>query len=679
MNPTSAAVIAVSLATGGLVASATHADVSVPRIISSGMVLQQKAPIRLFGRAAPGETVTINIGSKTGSQSGTATTGPNGEWDATLKPLPAGGPYTMTISGRNTLTIKDVLVGEVWICSGQSNMEFAVAGSTAAPEAIATSADPTVRMFTVTKTVQGEPQYDVVGGTWESAAPETTPHFSAVGYYFARALRKKMGIPIGMIHTSWGGTRIEAWMSKETLLGLGVKPTEWDIYKTTPEDAKQRLAVYEKQVDAWKAAGSPRGAAKDTGVSAEAKHWADLEVTETDWQRIAVPGAWELSGIPSLEFMDGAVWFRKEVMLPDNWNGKSATLTLGAIDDHDTTFINGAKVGATGEETPNSWQAPRTYTVPAGLLKSGRNVIAVRVWDQAGAGGFTGPADVMKLTPSAGGAPISLSGDWQFKIENGIVGDPGGPPSVFDPQTVSGLYNGMLAPLTRYGIKGALWYQGESNAFKGSGYEIRMPAMISSWRQSWGIKDAPFFMVQLAPYSSGDANGDSWPYLRDAQKHTTEVLPNVGMAVITDVGDLNDIHPKNKAPVGERLALLARQIAYGEKGLDATGPVFRSARYEKGKAYLTFAHTGDGLQARGIPSRQALAPPTPEGFTIAGADGKFVAASAKIVAPDMVEVSAPNVSDPKMVRFGWKNFPVVDLWSKVGLPASPFRTDNLPL
>jgi sialate O-acetylesterase len=675
MNPKTAATIAVSLAAGSLAASDAHADVSVPRIISDGMVLQQKAPIRLFGRAAPGEKVTIKIGS----QSGAATTGPSGEWDATLKPLPAGGPYTLTISGKNTITIKDVLVGEVWVCSGQSNMEWTTNNTTGGAEAIATSTDPTVRMFTVTKTVQGEPLYDVAGGSWQSASPQTTPYFSAVGYYFARALHKKLGIPVGMIHTSWGGTRIEAWMSKETLISLGVKPTEWDKYKTMPEDGKQRLALYEKQVAAWKDAGSPLGLPADTGISAEAKTWANPDLADTGWARISVPGAWELSGIESLQYLDGAVWFRKEVTLPEDWNGKSATLTLGAIDDYDTTFINGVKVGSTGIETQNSWQAPRSYSVPTGLLKSGKNVIAVRVWDQAGAGGFTGPADALKLTPASGGSPISLAGDWQFKIELGLVGNPGAPPSLFDPQTVSGLYNGMLVPLTKYEIKGALWYQGESNAFKGSGYETRMPAMIQNWRQAWGIKDFPFFMVQLAPYIAGDADGDNWPYLREAQRHTTEVLPNVGMAVITDVGELNDIHPKNKQPVGERLALLARQIAYGEKNLDATGPVYKSVRFEKGKAYVTFTHTGGGLEARGIPGRQTLAPSTPEGFTIAGADGKFVAASAKIISPDTVEISASEITDPKMVRFGWKNFPVVDLWSKSGLPTSPFRTDNLPL
>jgi sialate O-acetylesterase len=675
LNHKTAAVIAASLAAGSLGASSASADVSVPRIISDGMVLQQKAPVRLFGRAAPGEKVTVKIGS----QSGSATAGASGDWNATLKPLPSGGPYTLTISGKNTLTIKNVLVGEVWVCSGQSNMEWSVANTTGAAEAIAASTDPTVRMFTVTKTVQSQPQYDVAGGIWEAAAPQTTPRFSAVGYYFARALRKKLGVPVGMIHTSWGGTRIEAWMSKETLLSVGLKPTEWDIYKSIPPDTQQKLAAYEKQVAAWKAAGSPRGIALDTGTSTEAKNWAALDLPEAGWQTIAAPGAWEQSGIESLQSLDGAVWLRKEITLPADWSSNSATLTLGAIDDYDTTFVNGVKVGATGEETPSPWQAPRSYTVPAGLLKTGRNVIAVRVWDRTGGGGFYGPADALKLTSAQGSSAISLAGDWQFKVERAIVSEPGSPPSLYDPQSVSGLYNGMLAPLTRYAIKGSLWYQGESNAYKGSAYDVRMPAMIQNWRQAWNIKDAPFFMVQLAPFAAGNPDGDGWPYLREAQRRTTEVLPNVGMAVITDVGERDDIHPRNKQPVGERLALLARQIAYGEKGLNATGPVFKSARFENGKAYVTFASTGGGLEARGIPGRQYVTAPTPEGFTVAGADGKFVGASAKIVGPDTVEISAPGVTDPKMVRFGWKNYPVVDLWGKSGLPTSPFRTDTLPL
>ncbi|MBC8103911.1 MAG: 9-O-acetylesterase [Cytophagales bacterium] len=673
MDSRPAAILAALLGTSGFAASASRAEISLPRVLSDGMVLQQKAPIRLFGRAAPGE----KVGVKLGALSGSAVTDAEGQWATTLRPLPAGGPYTLTVSGTNTITVSDILVGEVWVCSGQSNMEWAVTNTVGAPEAIAASADPKLRMFTVTKSVKGEPQYDVAGGTWENAGPQTTPRFSAVGYYFARALRKKLGIPVGMIHTSWGGTRIETWMSRETLISVGIDPKEWDAYRRTPEDMKARVAAYEKQVALWKAAGSPRGATQDTGISDAAKDWATPGLAQEDWQTIRVPGIWEQSGIESLANLNGAVWFRKEINLPADWNGGAATLTLGAIDDYDTTFVNGVKVGATGAETDSAWQALRRYPVPAELLKAGKNVIAVRVWDGAGGGGFTGSAPSLRLSPVAGSvAPVALDGDWRFRIERAVISDPGGPPSAFNQQTVSGLYNGMLAPLTKYGVKGAIWYQGESNAFKGSGYEVRMPAMIRNWRQAWGIADFPFFLVQLAPYAAGNSEADSWAYLREAQLKTTTILPNVGMAVITDVGELNDIHPRNKEPVGERLALLARQIAYGEKNLNAAGPRLEAVRYNGGKAVLRFTDTGGGLEARGLPGRQTTAAPTPEGFTIAGADGRFVAASARITAPNIVEVSAPGVTAPRAVRFGWKNYPLVDLWSKAGLPATPFRTDG---
>jgi sialate O-acetylesterase len=655
--------VAVGAVAAALSPAAARADVSLPLLLSDGCVLQQKAPVRIWGTADPGEKVTVSLQDKTAA----GEAGQDGKFSLTLKDLKPGGPYVLTVRGaRNSVTVRDVLVGEVWVCSGQSNMEWPLSLTDGAPAEVAASADPQLRMFTVTKRVANAPQDEVAGGKWQAAAPDTSPGFSAVGYYFAKALRQSRKVPVGMIHTSWGGTRIETWISRASLKKADTPPGEFDWLTKADEAVKKDQGRYEKQLAAYKAAGSPTGTYHDPGPTEAAKGWAAADQDDAGWGTATAPGEWDSLGKEDLTAIDGGVWFRRAFDVPADAAGKPATLTLGAIDDFDTTYVNGTKVGATGEETPNFWEAKRRYTVPAGVLKAGRNVLAVRVWDHQGGGGMTGPADEMRLTPE-GGVPVPLAGgEWRYKVEVSRPSSPA-PPGGLDPQAATGLYNGMLHPLTPYAIRGAIWYQGESNAGAPMRYRTLMPALIEDWRAAWGEPNFPFYMVQLAPFSAGNPQGMNWAELRESQVVTAATLANVGTAVTTDVGDLNDIHPRNKRPVGERLALLARRYTYGEK-VQGQGPTVRDFEREADTVEVIFDNVGAGLEARG--QRGQLV-----GWEICGGDGKYYPAQAVIKGKDRVVVGSPEVSAPFHVRYGWANFPVVNLYSKDGLPASPFRTD----
>jgi len=633
------------------------ATVTLPALISDGMVLQQKAPVRIWGWADEEEkkvTVALRGQSVTVEPRG-------GLWAVTLKPLDPGGPFELTIAGQERIVIQNVFVGEVWVCSGQSNMEFALSRSFEAQADIQAAADPALRMFTVARQVADVPKVDVAGGKWEGATPEARGHFSAVGYYFGRALRAARKVPIGLIHTSWGGTPAEAWTSRPALHGWGMPEAAFAAL-APPSAAAQ--AAYQRSLAAWQAAGRPQGTFADPGVLAAAQVWSSPESGSRAWSSMAVPGVWEQTG-PELQ-VDGGIWFRRELTLPSQWAGRELELQLGAIDDVDTTYFNGVQVGAIGSEVPNHWEVQRRYRVPASAVRAGRGVLAVRVWDHGGDGGFTGPANQMWLAPvgSAASERLSLAGEWRFKAERTRPTLPS-PPGL-NQNLPSVLYNGMLAPLLPYTIAGATWYQGESNTGRSGQYRSLLSAMIQGWRNDFAHPDLPFLIVQLAPYMAiqPEPKESGWAALREAQVQVARDLRKVGVAVITDVGDEKDIHPTRKQPVGERLALAARKLAYGER-IVASGPSFRSAAIAKGKVQVSFDNVGKGLEARG----GALS-----GFAIAGADRKFVNAEAVIVG-QRVEVSSPQVTTPAYVRFGWADYPVVNLWNKDGLPATPFRTD----
>lgn len=417
-------------------------------------------------------------------------------------------------------------------------------------------------------------------------------------------------------------------------------------------------------MEVWQTAGRPQGKFADPGVMDSAKSWASPGTSSGDWRAMPVPLVWEALG-SDME-IDGAVWFRKEVTVPTQWAGRALDMSLGAIDDVDTTHYDGVPVGGVGSDVPNHWQVPRHYRIPASAVRGGRGVIAVRVWDEGGEGGFMGPAEEMWIAPAGAAAAdrLSLAGDWRFKAERTRPSMPS-PPGL-NQNHPSVLYNGMIAPLLPYTIRGATWYQGESNTKRASRYQSLLTSMIGNWRADWRVGDFPFLIVQLAPYMAIDPEprDSDWALLREAQDRVSRQVPKAGLIVITDVGDEHDIHPTQKKPVGERLALAARKLAYSEK-IVASGPTFRAATVDGRKVRVSFDNVGGGLVVRG----DRLT-----GFAIAGRDQKFVNAEASIE-DNQVTVSSPKVAAPAYVRFGWANYPQVNLWNENGLPAVPFRSD----
>lgn len=501
----------VAIFLGG--SSPASAAVKPNPLFSDGMVLQRGMPVPVWGTANDGERVTVTFQGQRVSA-----TAKDGKWMVRLRGLKAGGPFEMTIAGENTIPVKNVLVGEVWIASGQSNMQFALRQSTGADEAIATSRNPQIRLLTIERKATDEPLTEVAA-KWEECGPETVPNFSGVAYFFGRDLQKALDVPVGLISTNVGGTPAEAWTSRGVL-------------ENHPQ-LKQILANHAK--------------AQENFPQAQA------------------------------HFQEQMAQYRQAA----------------------------EKARQTGQPVP---AAPRPPAEPA---KSA--------------------------------------------------------------QRPTGLYNAMIAPLLPYAIRGAIWYQGESNAGRAYEYGTLFPAMIRNWRQAWGQGDFPFLFVQLAPFMkiTSEPGESAWAELREAQRQTVYTLPNTGMAVITDVGEENDIHPKQKEPVGKRLALAALAVAYG-KEVEYSGPEFRRMRVEGNKAVLTFSHEGKGLVAKGG---------TLTGFTIAGSDKKWVNAQAEIREEkdgDRVVVWSPEVARPVAVRYGWANFPLGNLWNAAGLPASPFRTDDWP-
>ena len=489
---------------------AARADIRLHSLFTDGAVLQRNQPIKVWGTARDGERVTVRIAGQSAS-----TVASGGRWMVQLKPMPAGGPHTLMAKGDNIVNVQDVLIGDVWVCSGQSNMQWPLHATENAEAVIAASADSALRLYSVPLAAAPEPVADV-NRAWQISAPATVRDFSAVGYFFGRELRRQLGVPIGLINTSYGGTPAEAWT---------------------------RLAVLEQD--------------------------------------------------PSLRYL-----------------------------------------------VENHRKAVAAY--PASLVAYAQ---AMRRYNE--------DADRARREGKQPPNPPQRPGDPQFS-----------------PWSPGGLYNAMIAPLLPYPIKGAIWYQGESNAGRAWEYRTLFPTMIRNWRQDWGVGDFPFFCVQLAPFMAitTEPTESAWAELRDAQLYTMRTVPKTGMAVITDLGDEKDIHPRKKEGVGQRLAYAALRVAYG-RNIVGFGPIYRSMRVRGNQIVISFDHVGGGLVAQGGPLT---------GFTIAGADRKWHNATAEIEGRTVV-VSSPSVPRPVAVRFGWANYPLVNLANDAGLPASPFRTDNWPL
>ena len=646
-------VIALLLAFAVLSPTIVWAEEALPFVhplFSNNMVLQRGISDPIWGWTTPGATVTVRVTGK-GAK---AIAGADGKWMVKLPPLPVGGPYTLTVSGPQTVTLGNILVGDVWLCSGQSNMQFPVNAAINGAQEAAAGEQPQIRLFTVPDTIGFEP-LRLVNGHWDSCTPQTVGGFSAVAYFFGRSLQQKLHVPIGLIHSSWGGTPIEAWTSAEATQTMPEFHSALAAFQKTAQ-AEKAGTTFDQIVEAWNA--------RHDAPPAPGKTWADPDIDASAWKTMGQPNWWVNTGIPI--FADETLWFRRSFDLPAAWAGKDLMLHLGDLVDRDTTYVNGTKVGGLYRRG-----LQRDYRVPAALLKPGQNIIAIRALSFSGNGGLVDDASHFHIEPANDPTPkpLSLAGPWLYRIAPQVpAGDPSPVPIDGDAGQVTSLYNGMIAPLLPVALKGVIWYQGEANAGNGRFYQTQLPTLIKDWRVRFGVGDFPFLIVQLANLGPPPAQpGESgWAELREAQQLTTERVPNTGLAVAIDIGDPNNIHPANKQEVGRRLALAAEAIAYGRK-VAYSGPIYQSMKIEGSAIRLRFKHGDGGLVIKGGDKLQ--------GFAIAGADRHFVWADAKVDGISIV-VSSPTVPAPTMVRYAWADDPVCNLYNQAGLPASPFRTDN---
>jgi sialate O-acetylesterase len=626
-----------------------YALVRLPQLVANGMVLQRNTHVNIWGWADAGEKISVKFQHKVFR----TVTDKNGSWKVVLPAMPAGGPYTMDIQGNNHIMITDILVGDVWFCSGQSNMALQMERvKEKYPDEIATANYPQIRNFFVKTEADVTKQHtDLLPGKWVKSDPETVLGFGATSWFFAKQLYQKYHVPIGIINSSVGGTPIEAWISEQGL--TNIKPYNDRVKQfgnTMFIDSVLKRHLPPNNPLNTSAVGIDKGLT-------EIKPWYDTAYVPHNWHHYWLPGYWADQGVKGL---NGVVWFRKEVNLPASFDGKAAKLFLGRIIDADQTYVNGKLVGNITYQYP-----PRRYNVPAGLLKPGKNVIVVRVVNTNGKGGFV-PDKPYYL--SVAKDTIDLRGDWQYKV--GQVFEPVKPVAEFVGQSEpTGLYNAMVAPVINYSIKGLAWYQGESNAGSASTYGVLLKALIADWRDKWRQGNLPFVYAQLpnfneAQYSPAESD---WAQLREGQLEAL-ALPNTGMAVTLDAGEWNDIHPLNKKAVGERLAIAAQNVAYGDGNVIPSGPIYQSARVDGSKIELSFKNVGTGLVAKNGDELSQ--------FAIAGADKKFVWASA-VIKGYKVLVWSEKVSTPLYVRYAWADNPDgANLYNKEGLPASPFRTDK---
>lgn len=600
-----------------LCAHVATADIELPSFFSDHMVIQRDMPVPVWGKADPGAMVQVTFNGNTA----VGRADEFGRFMVSLPPMQADAtPHPMTIdAGASHVKINDVLVGEVWLCAGQSNMVWHLRNTLDGETFIEQARESRIRMFTIPNTASHTPRENCQG-QWQPASPETAGQFSAVAYHFGRHLIDELDVPIGLVNASWGGSTVEAWVSRPVLDAI--------------EMAHPFLEAYDAFHDA---------------DSIDVSEFVNAEVDTSDWIDIELPALIEDAGHDT----DGIFWFRRTVT--NGLAGEELELTFGAIDDNDVTFVNGVRVGAT-----NNWQAPRSYRVPA-AVSDPTLTIAIRVEDTGGAGGFSGTEQDMKLMPAEGDGQISLSlaGPWKMKI---VSTRPSGPTQ----HRPANLYNGMIHPLRHMALRGVIWYQGESNAIRPRGEEY-LPifmGMIENWRDVFESPGLPFYYVQL-PLFTNDEPNTVWryPVVRQAQLDTMRLVPNTGMAITLDLGEANDIHPRNKHDVGERLARWALSETYAVEGVVATGPIVRDASFAESSVTLSFDLYGSSLR---VPETRL------SGFEVAGADGVFHPARARVEG-DAVLVMSEQVREPVAVRYAWLNNPSeANLRNEIGIPASPF-------
>jgi len=649
--------LCVGLGSSGLRAQDAPADKPfLHPLFTDHMVLQRDMVTSIWGWTQPGEEVKVTLADETA----TGVADAQGKWLVKLAALPAGGAHTMTVAGPRTVKVKDVLVGDVWICSGQSNMQMSVRGSLNAKEEIAAATHPRIRFFSVPwaglrpggpQVMHTEPQ-ETVAAKWEVCSPRTVGGFSAIAYFFARDLQKEEDVPIGLIRAAVGGSTITAWCARpmlERVPELKSALQSVDTLKTLVKEGKIGEAHFKEVVKQW-------WEDNDTGTR---EGWFKPECDTADWKKVTLPGGGKRPDVPRF---NGVVWFRKEVEIPADWAGKDLSLYITGIYEPDVTWFNGTVVGAFGQGWIN-----RTSRIPGRLVKAGRNVIALRVLAQRGRG-YQGPSDASKLSLAGGRSPaaISLGGERMLRESTPRAKLPPFPHRLDnDFQLPTVLYNGMLAPLTPYAIRGALWYQGETPCPGGNAVHRRiLTGMIADWRKRFQSPDSWFLIVQLpvlggTPTMNPEATGAA--AIRAVQWDVGQSVANADTAVITDLGDPHDIHPKNKQDVGKRLALIAQARIF-DKPVEYSGPVCKTASLEGDTVRIRYDHLGGGLVVKGDKL---------EGFALAGSDRKWVWADAKIDGEDVL-VSCPQVEAPKFLRYDYVDVPRYCLWNKAGLPAAPF-------
>ncbi len=604
-------------------------EVYLPKIFSDQMVLQRDQPIKIWGEGIPGKTVKVSLVD----QEKETEIGEDSRWLVELDPLPAGGPYVLDVNGKK---FNDVQVGEVWLAGGQSNMEWALgAGVEGSEQEIADSDYPLIRFFKIPHDYDAKEKTDIRGGIWIPANAESISDFSAIAWFFAKKNHLEKGVPIGIIESNWGGTPAEGWLDADALLELpAFRSQAKNILDSTDYWVQEIVDNKKRELSRNEMVAAPR--------NGELKGVQNLTYEDNDWETIILPRDNPLKDI---------AWLRKKFTLNQT---DRVRLHLGDIQQMAYVYLNGGRLFYKDYSDPVD-----EIVIPAGMLNKGENVLAIRIvntWNNAPA---LGNNEDFYLKP--GDKTISLAGEWKYSntIEDPI-------PHVSWYNWKPGfMYNAMIAPIVNYPIKGVIWFQGESNAGQHEQYRELFSALIKNWRSAWGIGDFPFLFVQLANWQErkGIQPDSDWAYLREAQTQTLD-LPNTGMAVTIDVGDADDIHPRNKKDVGHRLWAAAKKVAYDEDVM-FSGPKFKKADFEGDKVTLTFDHSGEGLKIR-----EGNAP---KGFIVAGQDGKFYPASAKLTGTDQVEISHPSVPEPMEVRYAWADNPEVNLYNSADLPAVPFR------
>lgn len=629
------------------IALSVSAKISLPAYFSDNMIIQQKSSLVFPGKAEANKNVVVETGWD--GKKYTTKSDPNGIWSVAVSTPEAGGPYTISISDGEVFKLTNVLVGEVWLCSGQSNMEMPLAGWGKVlnyEQEIANADYPSIRLLQVKKTTSVVPldevQVNMEG--WQECTPQSVKEFSSVAYFYARKLWDELKVPVGVIDCTWGGTPAEAWTSFNTLQHVSGYQESVSMLKEAGFDKQTLLSNYQQKIDKH----NRDLIGKDKGYVDGRPIWVSKLQQVSDWKEMTLPGNWEAKG---LKDFDGIVWFQKEIDIPASWEGKPIALSLGMIDDEDITYYNGVEI-AKGA----GYQTPRNYTIPAALVKKGKGVITVRVADYAGEGGITG-----NLSAKSGNEIIALSGSWNYQVGMSLKDLTPMPLSPESSGYPTVLYNGMVNPLIKFPIKGAIWYQGESNAERADRYARLFQSMITDWREKWGY-EFPFYFVQLANFMAHqEVQPDSkWAALREAQSEALH-LKNTGMAVAIDIGEAGDIHPKNKQEVGRRLALLSLSDTY-KKNVESRAAYMTDYYVSGGALVLLFNET--------LPVSSAV-----KGFIVAGADNVYYPAVATIDGNKIILKSA-SVKTPLAARYGWADNPECTLKSKSGLPVAPFRTDK---